>query len=122
MIEETISMNSSSRSENNESPNITEDSTNAKEPKVFFLYLLNLNYFYLVQIPHWENQNGFIDNGYVIPQFDGGNDSFGDDDTDLVPQLVRLSPSIQSPMIAEDSTSAEYVKVCKVSYKKLNFF
>ena len=60
--------------------------------------------------------------GYVIPQFDGGNDSFGDDDTDLVPQLVRLSPSIQSPMIAEDSTSAEYVKVCKVSYKKLNFF
>ena len=83
--------------------------------RYFYLYLLNFNDFYLLQIPHCGDQNGFIDNGYVIPQFDGGNDSFGDDDTDLV-------PSIQSPMKAEDSTSAEYVKVCKVSCTEITLF
>ena len=83
----------------------------SKRLRYFYLYLKNLNDFYLIQNPHCGDQNGFIDNGYVIPQFDGGNDSFSDDDTDFVPQLDRLSPSTQSPMIAEDSTSAEYVKV-----------
>ena len=54
--------------------------------------------------------NGIMDDGYVIPQVDGGND-FCDDDADLVPHLVSLSPSTQSPKITDDSTSGVKIKV-----------
>ena len=51
-----------------------------------------------------------MDNGHVIPQFDGGLDFF-DDDADLIPHLGNLSPSTQSPKITDDSTYGVKIKV-----------
>ena len=60
--------------------------------------------------PQYSFCNDLMDDGHVIPQFDGGNDFF-DDDADLIPHLGNLSPSTQSPKINDDSTSVVKIKV-----------
>ena len=55
-------------------------------------YESKLKEIYLVQIQQLGRWNGLMDDGYVIPQFDGGNDSFDDDN--LVSQFDVLRKDI----------------------------